>query len=71
LVVAAARCASGPVLVFWPPRKTFLPRSFYAVPAVPEGANVDAGEAAAEPSAQDEEDAAGRGVVGDAVGGEE
>ena len=49
LVVAAARCAFGPVLVFWPPRKTFLPRSFDAVPAVPEGANADAGEAAAEP----------------------
>ena len=71
MVVDAARCASGPVLVFWPPRNTFLPRSFDAVPAVPEGANADAGEVAAEPSAEDEDDAAGRGVVRDAMGVEE
>ena len=42
----AARCASGPVLVFWPPtRHTFLPQAVATVPLHPDGANeVDADE---------------------------
>jgi hypothetical protein len=37
---AAARCATGSVLVFWPPtRHTFIPQAVTTVPLHPDGAN--------------------------------